>query len=100
MRLHISGFAVVCLFFIAAFDLFGQADRGTITGILSDQGGSVIANATVQAKNSETGQVYSADTTGTGNYTIAQLPYGNYEVSVEVAGFKRYVNANMLGEVE
>ena len=66
MGLRISNFAAMCLFFTAAFNVFGQADRGTITGILSDQGGAVIANATVQARNSENGQLYPAQTTGTG----------------------------------
>jgi hypothetical protein len=74
MRLRIPEFLAVCLL-TAAINAFGQADRGTITGIVSDQGGAVIANAAVQAKNSETGQVYQSGTTDTGNYTIAQLPY-------------------------
>src|SRR5438067_2280424 len=99
MRLSISGFAAVCLLFTAVFSAFGQADRGTITGILTDQAGGVIANAAVQARNSETGQVYPAVTTATGNYSITQLPYGTYEVTVEQPGFKKYIHSNMLVQV-
>jgi hypothetical protein len=40
----------VCLFLVAVV-AFGQGDRGTITGTISDQQGAVIANATVEARN-------------------------------------------------
>ena len=69
---------------------FGQTDRGTITGAVSDPAGAVVAAASIEARNVETGQVYSAASTETGNYTVAQLPAGNYELSVNVQGFKRY----------
>jgi hypothetical protein len=89
----------VCMLLTVGQNAFSQADRGTITGILTDQGGSVIPNATVSAKNSETGESYPAVSTATGNYTITQLPYGKYEVSVEVAGFKKYTHPNLLVQV-
>jgi hypothetical protein len=79
---------VVALVFASA--AFAQTDRGTITGSISDPAGAVISGATVEAKNIETGQVYTATSTGTGNYTVPQLPAGGYELSVNVQGFKRY----------
>ena len=57
-----------------ALAAFGQAGNGTITGTVSDPAGAVVANAAVEIKNVETGLVYSAVTTNTGNYTVAQLP--------------------------
>ena len=69
---------------------FGQTDRGTITGAVSDPAGAVVAAASIEARNVETGQVYSAASTETGNYTVAQLPAGDYALSVNVQGFKRY----------
>ena len=44
-------------------------------------GGAVIARAAVEAKNVATGAVYPAASSATGNYTIAQLPAGNYELT-------------------
>src|SRR5262249_10988826 len=35
--------------------------------------------------------VFQAASTATGNYTIPQLPAGDYEVTINVPGFKRYV---------
>jgi len=68
---------------------FGQSDRGTITGTVSDPAGAVVASAAVEAKNTETGTVYPVATSATGNYTIASLPPGNYDVSASVTGFKK-----------
>jgi len=53
---------------------FGQSDRGTITGTITDPGGAVIAGAAVEAKNVATGATFPAATSATGNYTISQLP--------------------------
>jgi hypothetical protein len=55
----------------------------------------VIANASVQAKNVETGGVYAAATTATGNYTLSQLPVGSYELTVNVPGFKTYLRSGV-----
>src|ERR1019366_3017549 len=75
----------------AAAMLLAQGDRGTITGTVSDPAGAVVAGATVQVRNTDTGAQYQVATTDTGNYTIVQVPAGPYEMSVSVAGFKKYV---------
>jgi Carboxypeptidase regulatory-like domain/TonB dependent receptor len=87
------------LFLCLTIDLIAQSDRGAITGTVSDPAGAVIPSAPVEAKNSETGAVYMAATSTTGNYTIAQLPAGTYELSVTVPGFKRYTRGGLLVQV-
>ena len=76
--------------------MFAQSDRGTITGTVSDPAGAVVAAAAIEAKNTETGVVYPVAASGTGNYTIAQLPAGTYELSVAAPGFKRYVRPGLI----
>jgi Carboxypeptidase regulatory-like domain/TonB dependent receptor len=78
---------------------FGQSDRGTVTGTISDPAGAVVAAAPIQLKNADTGVVFEAASSGTGNYTIAQVPAGNYELAVTVQGFKRYVRQNIVVQV-
>ncbi len=82
-----------------ALALFAQSDRGTITGTISDPAGAVIAGAAVEAKNIATGAIYSGASSGTGNYTLAQLPAATYELSVTVPGFKKYVRTGLQVEV-
>jgi hypothetical protein len=79
----------------ATINIFGQAGNGTITGTVIDPAGAVIAGASVEVKNSGTGVVYPTISTNTGNFTVTQLPPGNYELDVTVAGFKKYVHTNL-----
>ncbi len=46
--------------------------------------------ASVVAENPENGARYETVTTQTGNYTLAQLPVGTYNLNVELAGFGRF----------
>ena len=84
---------------VAALGAFAQSDRGSITGTISDASDAVVAGAMVEAKNVDTGAVYRAATTNTGNYTIAQLPAGPYELSVTAQGFKKYIRPGLMVEV-
>src|SRR5580698_9635599 len=90
---------VASVLFLAAGAILAQSDRATITGTVTDPTGAVVANAPIQAKHIETGVVYPGATSTTGNYTIAQLPVGTYEVSVAVPGFKKYVRENLTVQV-
>jgi hypothetical protein len=75
--------------------VFAQSDRGTLTGTISDPAGAVVPSAPIEVRNIETGTVYQAASTATGNYTLAQLPAGTYELTVSVMGFKKYVRQNI-----
>ena len=83
----------LCLVLVALTAL-GQTDRGTLTGVISDPTGAVVANASIEAKNSETDAVFQGGTSATGNYTFS-LPRGTYELTVTVSGFKKYVRQNL-----
>src|ERR1022692_3310653 len=50
-----------------AFAAFAQSDRGTITGTVLDPAGAVVANAPIEARNTATGALYPAASSGTGN---------------------------------
>jgi len=88
--------AVLALF---ALTVFAQSDRGTVTGTIADPAGAVVAGARIEAKNTATGASYEVASSATGNYTLSQLPAGNYELSIAVAGFKKYVRQNVPVQV-
>jgi hypothetical protein len=85
----------VVLFVVVINAVFAQSDRGTITGTIADPAGAVVANAPIEARNVGTGAVYPVASTATGNYTLTQLPAGNYEISVTVPGFKKYTRQGL-----
>src|SRR5688500_11836884 len=61
----------------------------SIEGVVHDGTGGVIANATVSARNAETGQVRASVTDAAGRYQILGLgPTERYEVRVVAAGFR------------
>ena len=84
---------------LCALTAWGQGDRGTITGTVSDPAGAVVAAAPIEIRNVETGARYQAASSATGNYTLAQLPAGQYELSVAVPGFKKYVRQSVTVDV-
>ncbi len=86
---------LVVLLLVVASLAFGQTGNGTITGTVTDPAGAVVPGATVTAKNTETGVVFPAESTNTGNYTISQLPIGTYILTVTVQGFKNYTHTNL-----
>src|SRR5450631_608881 len=85
--------------FVFAFSASAQTDRGTITGTVSDPGGAVVSSAAIEARNVATGAVYPVQSSATGNYTIAQMPAGAYELSVTVPGFKKFIRTGLSVEV-
>ena len=87
---------VVVYLLASSFAAFAQSDRGTITGTISDPAGAVVANAMVEAKNADTGTVYQAGSSATGNFTLAQMPTGTYELSVTVPGFKKFLRPGIV----
>jgi hypothetical protein len=84
---------LACL--IAALSLFAQSDRGSITGTISDASGALIPGAKIVLTNLATGFKSDTVSTGTGNYTLAGLPAGNYTLTVESKGFSRYEQSNI-----
>lgn len=84
---------------VALLSLNTLAQTGTsrITGTVTDPQGSVMPGAKVTAKNEATGVSYTAQTSSAGTYSFDSLPVGNYEIKVEVAGFRTYSStANVL----
>ncbi|HEY4359770.1 MAG TPA: TonB-dependent receptor [Bryobacteraceae bacterium] len=90
--MRLAKLAIGVLSFLYA--AFGQTG-GTITGVISDPAGAVVANAPVQARNSATGVIVPAATSATGNYTLADLPAGTYEINVAMSGFKKYIQTGI-----
>ncbi len=82
--------SILALCLALSLAVFGQTDRGTITGRILDPAGAVISNAPMELLNTGTGALYTAATSATGNYTFAQLPVGDYQLNVTVPGFKTY----------
>src|SRR3974377_430446 len=76
-----------------------QTFRGTILGTVTDTSGAVRPRATVKAKNPAPGLERPALTSAEGNYSIPELPIGNYTVTVTHSGFQTASNTNIVVDV-
>ena len=79
--------------FMAIFASSSHAqDLASITGVVSDASGAVIANANIMLANDSTGVAYKAVSNSVGSYTIANVSPGpGYKITFTASGFKTVV---------
>src|SRR2546427_6279176 len=76
------------LFAATSLVLYGQSiTDGAIGGTVSDQSKSLVPNAKITARNTETDREDSTTTDDTGGFRIVQLRPGTYTVTVTAQGF-------------
>jgi len=73
----------------------GTKTTGEIRGVVLDEKGGVIPNATLTARNPETNLAREAISTAQGDYVILLLPPGTYEVSCTAPGFAQATEARV-----
>ena len=88
------------LFATSALSPLAQEITGSIRGTVKDEQGAVVTTATVRATNVETGLSRSAAAASDGAYQIEHLPVGRYTVEAYAAGFKTYVQQNLVLTVD
>src|SRR5438105_2445920 len=82
------GIVLSLVLLLAAFAQ-AQVLTGTISGTITDQTSAVIPGAKITAVDASTGHALTATTGTGGEYVIASVPFGFYNVTVEAAGFTK-----------
>jgi hypothetical protein len=82
-------FLLPLLFVLACVGAFAQANS-TVTGIVTDQSGAVIAGANIALTDTATGAVKVTTSGDTGLYSVAALNAGIYNLSVTAKGFQTF----------
>ncbi len=80
-------FTIAALFCACVAALAQQALTGTITGTALDASEAAVPNASVTARNVNTGLERKATTNELGIYTLSLLPVGDYEITASATGF-------------
>jgi hypothetical protein len=88
-------FWVVLLSLAFALPGAAQETRGNIAGTVKDSTG-VIPGATVIILNTDTGSKQELTTNSTGYFEAPLMQPGNYEITVEMAGFKRVTQRGVV----
>ena len=79
--------------------LFAQSSAtGTLKGTVTDASGAVLPGASVTVLNKATSLTQTSVSTTAGEWTIPTLPVGRYDVTVELDGFKKATQPDVLVE--
>ena len=72
-----------------------QLPTATILGVIKDSTGAVVPEATLTARNVETGLIRTTVSSGDGSFRLAALQIGSYEVRAEHAGFRSQLRSGL-----
>lgn len=85
----IGFFGIFALLLAASFSTNAQT-AGTLTGTVLDPNGAAVAGADVTATDNGTQRARTVKTNDQGHFTLPQLEFGTYTVTVAGSGFKSY----------
>ncbi len=88
---------LVSTLLVFAASLFAQT-QSRLSGLVTDDTSAVVVGARVVVRNVLTGAVTESVTNETGNYQFPLLNPGEYEVTVEMTGFKKVVQPGVMLE--
>ncbi len=95
-----SPWLVLSIFlWLAVPELLAQSSRGTILGTVRDPSGASVPGTKVTVTNLGTNIAFNYETDDTGNYYVPSLLPGRYRVEAEKAGFKKFIVAEVIVEV-
>lgn len=96
---YCSKILILAFAFLLAPQLIQAQTTGSLSGVVTDPQGALIAGANVTLKNNDTGIERTGTTNDKGVFNFTQLQPGAYSVVVETQGFKRAVAPSVAVEV-
>ena len=80
--------------------VLAQVDSGAVVGVVRDASGALIPSSTVTLTSQDSGQVVTAHTNSSGEYTFSPVKIGVYTVTVESSGFSRFEHKDVTVAVQ
>jgi outer membrane receptor protein involved in Fe transport len=79
---------LLCLFLLVGTCAFAQSFRGSISGTITDKTGAALSGSEVTISSPQTGLTRTVTTDDSGNFSVPELPLGNYNVAAKKQGFR------------
>ncbi|MBI3280564.1 MAG: TonB-dependent receptor [Acidobacteria bacterium] len=98
MKFRTVNVLLPALSMISAGLALAQEYRGRIQGTVSDSSNALVVGATVTLRNNNTGFSAVRLTDATGHYLFDLVEPGSYTVNIELQGFNRFLQENVLVE--
>src|SRR5229473_3466075 len=87
---------VAAFFWLAEPGLAQDLRTATLVGTVTDQSGAVVASGAVTVTNLDTKVTSPGKTNEAGAYYIPFLIPGNYQLTIEAPGFKKYEQTGLI----
>src|SRR5689334_8037449 len=97
-RLLLRSLAVLALILTSSM-LFAQSTGGRIIGRVVDTSGAVVPGAKITLTNEATNVNYGSESSGTGDFSVLQVPVGVYTVTADHGSFKKYARKGVRLEL-
>ena len=81
---------LVVLFLLLPVAVVAQTHRASLRGTVYDPNQAGVRGADITLTSSQTGEVRTTTTNSDGEYVIASLPSGEYQIKVETGGFRTH----------
>ena len=92
---HKVSLGYYCVAFLAillsSLTITAQSETATVLGTVRDPNGAVVSGAAVTLKNTGTAINSGTTTDSNGDYQFVNVKIGNYQISIEAAGFTRTI---------
>jgi hypothetical protein len=83
---------LVAIVLITSSLVFGQGTTSRVTGTVQDANGGAVVGATVTLTNEATAVSFTTETSDSGVYAFDLVQVGNYSLTVEKQGFKKFLS--------
>ena len=94
MRITLVPLLLVACLLAGAALAAAQGTTSRVVGTVTDSGGGKVPGATVTLTNEATGVSFNTVSNETGNYLFEAVQVGQYTLTVELQGFKKFVSTN------
>jgi hypothetical protein len=93
-------FRGLLLLFALSLPIAGQSTTGSIAGTVTDPTGASVPGANVVVTDLGTNNQTRTTTDDNGSYVVTPLPIGQYSVTIEARGFKRFLQPGIKVNVQ
>ena len=97
LPLYLMATLSIVLFAMQA--VHAQISTATVNGTIKDATGAIILDAEVSVRQQETNFSKTASSNASGEFTLPNLPVGNYQLDVTKSGFRSYKQTGILLQV-
>lgn len=95
-----AGILLFFILFINGF-LFSDNKPGSLTGlVIDDETKEVVSSALINLKNTESENQFKTSSELNGKYSLEDLPYGKYKITITRMGYDDYITEIMIAPSE